>query len=103
MDYKLSLIGTLVHRVYMICNTWDTFHDNIEALKHILKNNLFPPNIIDRQVKTYLDKQLLMKKGKRKWILLVTLNYHIYLKYRKELKNKFTEFPNLTAKGILSR
>ena len=58
MSYKLSLIGTLVHRIYMICNTWDTFHDNIEALKHILKRNLFPPRVIDREIKTYLDKKL---------------------------------------------
>ena len=66
MGYKLSLIGTLVHRVYMICNTWDTFHDNIEALKHILKKNLFPPHVIDREVKTCLDKQLCNEESETK-------------------------------------
>ena len=57
MSYKLSLVGTLVHRIYNICNTWDMFHKNIEELKHILKRNMFPPKIIDREIKTYLDKQ----------------------------------------------
>ena len=54
--YKLAMVKTLIHRVYSICNSKKNFDSDITDLKHILQRNLFPPKVIDEQIKTYLDK-----------------------------------------------
>ena len=57
LSYKLALVKTLVHRIFCICNTWETFNNNILKLKGILKRNAFPPAIINREIKQYLDNK----------------------------------------------
>ena len=54
--YKLALIKTLIHRVYSICNTWKNFHDNIVTLEKILGRNSFPPKVVGKEIREYLNK-----------------------------------------------
>ena len=48
-SYKVGLIKTLVDRAYKINNTWLGFHEDINKLTDILKNNLSPAHLINRE------------------------------------------------------
>ena len=48
-SYKVGLIKTLVDRAYKINNTWLGFHEDINKLTDILKKNLFPAHLINRE------------------------------------------------------
>ena len=62
--YKISLVKTLINRVYKICNNWSSFHSNIKELKYILQRNKFPPKVIDKEIKKYLNKVYELDKTK---------------------------------------
>ena len=38
-----------------ICNNWNFFHYDIENIKSNLINNAYPPFLIDKVIKQYLD------------------------------------------------
>ena len=54
--YKISLIKCLIDRAYKINNTWASFHNDITKIKETLKRNSFPPFLIDKITKSYLNK-----------------------------------------------
>ena len=54
--YKLALIKTLIHRTYKICNTLELFKADKIELENTLKRNSFPPIIINRVIKKYINK-----------------------------------------------
>ena len=55
MIYKVALIKTLVNRIYFMCSNLKMFNDNLKELKEILDKNMFPPKLVDKTIKTYLD------------------------------------------------
>ena len=55
LSYKISLIRTIIDRVFKINNTWPGFHKNIMKLVFILRKNLFPVHLIDKCVYPYLN------------------------------------------------
>ena len=65
-SYKLALIKTLIHRVYSICSSWQILHENLIEVENILKRNSYPPKLIDKEIRNYLNKQFLDdQKGKK--------------------------------------
>ena len=52
LTYKLALLKTLI---FNICSKWNIFHNNIKELKHTLQRNKFPPKLIDKEIKKYLN------------------------------------------------
>ena len=54
--YKIGLIKCLIDRAYKINNTWPGFHDDVSKIKDVLKRNSYPPFILDKIIKTYIDK-----------------------------------------------
>ena len=54
-SYNISLIKCLVDRSFKICNNWNSFHDDIENIKSNLIKNAYPPFLIDKVIKKYLD------------------------------------------------
>ena len=57
-QYKLGLIRTLIDRTFKISNNWVSFHSDIEKLKETLGRNMFPPNLFQKTLNRYLNKQL---------------------------------------------
>ena len=57
LSFKRALVRTLVHRVHKICNNTKQFHVDLLELKHILARNLFPPRIVENEIKSYLSDQ----------------------------------------------
>ena len=54
-SYKTSLIKCLIDRLFKICNNWNSFHKDIENIKSKLIKNAYPPSLIDKVIKKYLD------------------------------------------------
>ena len=58
-SYKISLIKCLIDRSFKICNNWNSFHNDIEnIIKTFIINhikNAYPPSLIDKVIKKYLD------------------------------------------------
>ena len=54
-SYKISLIKCLTDRSFKICNNWNSFHNDIENIKSNLIKNAYPPFLIDKVIKKYLD------------------------------------------------
>ena len=42
-------------RSFKICNNWNYFHNDIENIKSNLIKNAYPPFLIDKVFKNYLD------------------------------------------------
>ena len=51
----ISLIKCLKDRLFKICNNWNSFHNDIENIKSNLIKNAYPPFLIDKVIKKYLD------------------------------------------------
>ena len=54
-SYKISLIRCLIDRSFKICNNWNSFHNDIENIKSNLIKNKYPPFLINKVIKKYLD------------------------------------------------
>ena len=54
-SYKISLIKGLIARSFKICNNCNSFHSDIENIKYNLIKNAYPPFLIDKVIKKYLD------------------------------------------------
>ena len=54
-SYKISLIKCLIDRSFKICNNWKSFHNDIENIIFNLIKNAYPPFLIDKAIKKYLD------------------------------------------------
>ena len=57
-SYKIGLIKTLIHRIYAISSSWNLLHDEIKNTKHLLEKNMYPPYLIDKQIKLFLNNKL---------------------------------------------
>jgi len=55
-SYKLGLVFTLLHRSYVICSSYTSFHLEICKLKDILLKNAYPLFIIDKCIEKFLLK-----------------------------------------------
>ena len=88
--YKLPLMKTLVHRIFHICSSWESFHNNILELENILKRKSFPPKTINKEIRKYLNDKLSetkIKPGKKSNLNYYKLPYIAkFSKSTKELK-----------------
>ena len=53
---KIGLMKCLIDRTYKINNTWPGFHDDVSKIKDVLKRNSYPPFILDKIIKAYINK-----------------------------------------------
>ena len=52
---KISLMKCLIDGSFKICNNWNSFHNDIENIKSNLIKKAYPPFLIDKVIKKYLD------------------------------------------------
>ena len=62
-SYKKGLIYTLLHRAFILCCSWNKFHEEVLFLKKTFRKNSFPEFFIDRCVKAFLDKIFIAKEA----------------------------------------
>ena len=56
-SYKIGLIKTLTHRAFEICSSWSLFDQECNKIKTLLLKNMYPSNLIDKEIKKYLNKR----------------------------------------------
>ena len=65
-SYKISSIKCLIDRSFKICNNWNSFHNDIENIKSNLIKNAYPPFLINKVIKKYLDYKLFSNQNQLK-------------------------------------
>ena len=62
-SYKHNLLFTLLHRAFKLCLNFEIFHQEIDKLRTIFKNNGYPKSFfVDLFIKKYLDKVFIKKE-----------------------------------------
>ena len=54
--YKVSLIKTLLNRIFRINNSTVTFNTDLSKLKDILAKNMFPPRLVNSTINKFLNR-----------------------------------------------
>ena len=62
-SYKINLIKCLIDRSFKICNTWNSFYNDIKNIKSNLTKNAYSPFLIDRVIKKYLNYKFASKQN----------------------------------------
>ena len=63
LTYKIALIKTLLHRTYRICSDWKLFDAELSRIKQNLVNNNFPQYLLDKIIKTFINKKIVEEKA----------------------------------------
>ena len=108
-SYKLSLIKCLIDRSFKICNNWNSFHNDIENIKSNLIKNTYPPFLVDKVLKKYLDYKFFSNQNQLKdksdvhyfkLPYISNLSHHIKIKLLKLCKEFCEE--NFNIKLVLN-
>ena len=107
-SYKISLIKCLIDRSFKICNNWNSFHNDIENIKSNLIKNAYPPFLINKVIKKYLDYKFLSNQNQLKeksdvqcFKLPYISNLSHHIKFCKESFNIKIVFASFKLKIIL--
>ena len=108
-SYKISLFKCLKDRPFKICSNWNSFHNNIESTKSDLVKNAYPPFLIGKVIKKYLNYKFSSDQNQLADIFEVhyfklpytnNLSHHIKNRLSKLWKEFFKE--NVTIKLVFS-
>ena len=55
-SYKLSVVKSMIHRIYSICNSENNIQSDLKNFKKIMNRNMFPKQIIGKEIENYLSK-----------------------------------------------
>ena len=64
--YTISLIKYLIDRLFEICNNLNSFHKDIENIESNLDKNAYPPFLIDKVIKKFLDRKFASNQNQLK-------------------------------------
>ena len=57
MSYEISLVRCLIHKAFKVSSSYIISHNELEKANILLQKNMYPKSVIDKQIKTFLDKQ----------------------------------------------
>ena len=73
-SHKHNSLFTLLYRAFRLCSNFERFHQEIDKLKTIFKNNGYPKRFVDFCIKKYIDKVFIKKvvlKASKKELICV--------------------------------
>ena len=89
---KIRLIKCSINRSFKTCNNWNSFHNDIEIIKSSLIKNAYPPFLIDKVIKIYLNYKFSSNQNRLKDTSDV---YYFKLPYivnlSRDIKNKLSK------------
>ena len=92
---KIGLIKTLLHCAFEISSSWNFFDQKKQKIKNILMKNLYPSDLIDREIKTFLENKFTTKENTNTEITtkpFLTANYHTLVLIQTVLRKKFMSY-----------
>ena len=79
-----------MERSFEICNNRNSFHNDIENINSNLIKNAYPPFLIDKVIKNYLENKFSSNQNQfNDNMMFITLNYHISTTFHTTLKINF--------------
>ena len=91
----------MIHRDFKICSSWCFFHDEVNDIKKYLGKNSYPINFIDREIKTYLEKQFNIEPPKVSNIIKFSYYKLPYIgNFSKTTKQKLNKICDLYYKNL---
>ena len=102
-QYKIGLVKTLVDRIFRINNSWIGFDRDLKDLVKVLGRNCFPMWIIDKTIKSYLNKKIIHEEKAIENVEAQEIRYFKlpYIgKYSMTVKNKVNEMVKKYCKSI---
>ena len=96
---------------FKICNNWNSFHNDIENIISNLIKNAYPPFLIDKVIKKYLDYKFYSNQNQKKksdvhcfkLSYIDNLSHHIKIKLSKLCKEFCKEDFNIKLVLIHSK
>ena len=102
-SYKISLIKCLIDRSFEICYNWNSFHNDIDNIKYSLIKNAYPPLLIDKVIKKYLNYKFSSNQNQLNYTTDVhCLNYHLQATFQTTFQINFRNFAKSFVKKILT-
>ena len=99
-SYKIGLIKTLTHRAFEICSSWSLFDQECNKIKTLSLKNMYPSNLIDKEIKKYLNKKFTDNTiENRDNKIVVIINYHLLVRILITLRKKSVNY----AKGFVNK
>ena len=80
--YKISVINNYIKRAYKISKTWQDFHSEMNLIKQILVNNNYSNNIINKNIKNFIDQK---HQGK----ILQNQDHNIKIYYKAQMHKNY--------------
>ena len=108
-SYKVNLIKCLIDKSLKTCNNWNSFHNDIENIKSNLIENAYPPFLIDKVIKKYLDYKFSSNQNQLKDLpdlhyfklpYISNLSHHIKNKLSKFCKEFCKENFNIKLQSV---
>ena len=92
-----------IDRSFKICKNWKSFHNDKENVKSNLIKNAYPPVLIDKVIKKYLDYKFSSKQTQlKKNLVFITFNYHISAAFHTIPKTNFRNLAKSFVKKMLT-
>ena len=95
-QYKIGLVFALFFRTFSIVSNFSRFHMEVSHLKEILRKNVFPIELIDSGIKTFLNKKFLhtpvaMTVEKKELFIVLSYLGNLSLALRTRLQNSINK------------
>ena len=86
------MLFTLLHRAFKLCSNFERFHQEIDKLKTIFENNVYPKSFVDLCIKKYshkvfIKKEVVLKPSKKELICVLPFIGNKSLQLRTRLVN----------------
>ena len=94
--HKIGLIKTLIDRTFKITSSWKLFNKDIKDVKTILKKNNFLPNLINQNIKSYLNDKY--SNSNKEWAQESTSRY-----FKLAYIGGFSSYTEKRIKDIIKR
>ena len=90
-QYKRSVVGGFVHRIYRACSNWTNFHQSLQRAKTVLEKNQYPPDFYDPIIESTLEKLIAKEAGPSVDQRPVAASIDMQLKVRLEYRGHATD------------
>ena len=97
IQFKTNAILTLLYRCYHLCSNWNFIHIELDFLTTYFQNNKFPLHLIQRNIRSFLNKTLSPKPNtttEKPTLHYISLPYYGLLSYdiRKKLNKTLKHY-----------
>ena len=98
--YKFNVIKNYLNRAYKVTTTWNNFHYELEDIKRILIKNNYEENVINNEIRKFLNKKFELNKTEK----IEKTNIKLFFKgqYHKNYKQDESVLKKIIRKNLMT-